>query len=178
MKTQPKDLQDETLYYQTDKIGWLKITAGPGGIKAIDFVEGPQSVSKITNPHLRLLKKELDAYFQGKLTKFSAPLNIEHGTEFQRKVWDALQAIPYGKTRSYAEIADAIENPKAMRAVGSANKSNCMPIIIPCHRVIKSGGALGGYGGGLDKKKALLELEGLKISAHRAGEDTVYQVAD
>lgn len=109
------------------------------------------------------LKKELDLYFLGKLREFKFPLHVLGGTAFERKVWDCLLRIPYGETRSYAWVAREIQNPKAQRAVGRANGKNRIPIVIPCHRVISSDGALGGYSGGLPIKKALLQVEGIQI---------------
>jgi len=102
--------------------------------------------------------EEIEAYFRGKIRDFSLPLEIK-GTPFQKKVWEALMSIPYGETRSYGDIAKAIGNPKAFRAVGWANAQNPIPIVIPCHRVIQSDGSLGGYGGGLELKRKLLDLE-------------------
>ena len=102
--------------------------------------------------------EQLEAYFAGKRTTFSLPLRPA-GTAFQLAVWQALTEIPYGETRSYGEIAAAVGNPKAARAVGMANNRNPISILIPCHRVIGSTGALVGYGGGLEKKLFLLELE-------------------
>lgn len=101
---------------------------------------------------------QLGAYFAGELTSFDVDLELV-GTEFQRRVWAALQTIPYGETRSYGEIAAQIDAPGASRAVGLANGRNPIGIIVPCHRVIGSSGSLTGYGGGLDRKRALLELE-------------------
>lgn len=101
---------------------------------------------------------ELDAYFEKKLRRFSVSLDIR-GTEFQRRVWEALLNIPYGETRSYGEIARAIGHPTASRAVGLATGANPISIIIPCHRVIGANGKLVGYGGGLNRKQALLDLE-------------------
>ena len=102
--------------------------------------------------------KQLDKYFAGKLRKFSLDL-APQGTLFQREVWDALLQIPYGETRSYQDIAYAIGNPKAVRAVGNSNARNPIAIIIPCHRVIGANGKLTGYAGGLAYKRALLDLE-------------------
>jgi len=102
--------------------------------------------------------KQLDAYFDGTLTDFAVPLRAV-GTEFQRRVWSALTEIPYGETRSYREIAEHIGSPKAVRAVGLANGRNPISIIVPCHRVIGANGSLTGYGGGLDNKRILLDLE-------------------
>lgn len=106
--------------------------------------------------------RQLKEYFNGERRTFDLPLRLK-GTAFQMKVWEALQDINYGETKSYKDIAQAIGNPKAVRAVGSANNHNPVPIVVPCHRVIGSSGSLVGYGGGLDKKVTLLELEGIVI---------------
>lgn len=102
--------------------------------------------------------EQLDAYFAGRLADFDVELDMR-GTEFQRRVWNALLTIPYGETRSYGEIAEQIGTPGAARAVGLANGHNPIAIIVPCHRVIGAGGGLTGYGGGLDRKRTLLGLE-------------------
>jgi methylated-DNA-[protein]-cysteine S-methyltransferase len=107
---------------------------------------------------LDLARKELDAYFAGKLKRFTVPVDPQ-GTEFQRACWKALQKIPYGETRTYGDQAKVIGNPKAMRAVGLANGRNPIAVIIPCHRVIGADGSLTGFGGGLPRKKFLLDLE-------------------
>ena len=104
------------------------------------------------------LTDELESYFQGGLTEFSVPL-LTPGTDFQRSVWSRLRAIPSGATRSYAEIAAEIGRPTAVRAVARANGDNRIAILIPCHRVIGSDGTLTGYGGGLWRKRRLLEIE-------------------
>jgi methylated-DNA-[protein]-cysteine S-methyltransferase len=103
-------------------------------------------------------RRELDLYFAGKLKRFSVAVEPE-GTPFQRQCWAALQKIPYGQTRTYGEQAKIIGNPKAMRAVGLANGRNPIAVIIPCHRVIGADGGLTGFGGGLPRKKFLLDLE-------------------
>ncbi len=106
---------------------------------------------------------QLDEYFKGERRYFDVPLSIE-GTEFRKKVWGALQNIPYGETRNYLQIAESIGNPKAVRAVGQANKFNQLPIIIPCHRVISKGGNLVGFAGNrTPTQKLLLEIEGVNI---------------
>lgn len=105
------------------------------------------------------IEAELADYFAGRLTAFATPL-VMHGTAFQQAVWRALLDIPYGETRSYAELAQAVAKPTAARAVARANGANQIAIVIPCHRVIGADGALTGYGGGLKRKQALLELEG------------------
>ena len=102
--------------------------------------------------------RELRAYFAGRLKKFTLPLDLR-GTPFQKSVWEALLAIPYGETRSYSDIAQAVGKPAAVRAVGLANGANPVSIVVPCHRVIGKSGDLVGYGGGLERKRALLELE-------------------
>jgi methylated-DNA-[protein]-cysteine S-methyltransferase len=107
--------------------------------------------------------EQLEAYFAGDRTEFELDLDLV-GTEFQRRVWAALLTIPYGETRSYGEIARQIGAPGAFRAVGLANGHNPIGIIVPCHRVIGSNGSLTGYGGGIDRKRALLELEKSRIS--------------
>lgn len=103
--------------------------------------------------------EQLEAYFAGELTEFDVPFELE-GTPFQRQVWSALVEIPYGTTASYGDVARRIGRPTAFRAVGLANGRNPVAIIVPCHRVIGSTGTLTGYGGGLDRKRVLLELEG------------------
>ena len=110
---------------------------------------------------LDLAQKELSAYFKGKLKKFSVPIEFTtpYKTPFRLKIWHELLKIPYGETISYGELARLIGNPKAARAVGGANNKNPISIIVPCHRVIGANGKLVGFGGGLEKKLALLELE-------------------
>jgi AraC family transcriptional regulator of adaptative response/methylated-DNA-[protein]-cysteine methyltransferase len=111
-----------------------------------------------SNPHLAQLQEELEAYFARELKAFRVPL-VYPGTPFQEKVWDQLLLIPYGETRSYQEIATAVGDAKAVRAVGRANGQNRIAIVIPCHRVVNKDGNLGGYGGGLRRKEFLLQLE-------------------
>ncbi|MGY0490853.1 methylated-DNA--[protein]-cysteine S-methyltransferase [Streptomyces sp. WG-D5] len=101
---------------------------------------------------------QLNAYFQGELKNFDLPLHL-HGTPFQRRVWEQLQLIPYGETRTYGELAEALGNPNASRAVGLANGKNPIGVIVPCHRVIGANGDLTGYGGGLPRKRRLLDFE-------------------
>ena len=116
---------------------------------------------KIANgvsPFFTLLNQQLQEYLLGKLKKFDIPLDIR-GTEFQLQVWNALQTIPYGETRSYQEQAIAIDRPQAVRAVANANRNNRMSILVPCHRVIGKNGAMTGYGGGIWRKEFLLDLE-------------------
>ena len=115
-------------------------------------------VEDVSIEPLRQAVDQLESYFTGERVQFTCPLDL-HGTPFQLKVWNALTRIPYGETRSYAEIAREIEHPVAVRAVGAANGANPVAIIVPCHRVIGSNGSLTGYGGGLPTKAWLLDLE-------------------
>ena len=120
-----------------------------------------------SSPVLDMTMQQLDAYFNGKLQQFTVPFELQ-GTAFQKTVWEALCTIPYGTVVSYQDIAIAIGNPKAVRAVGMANNKNPISIIIPCHRVIGKQGSLTGYAGGLDKKQWLLSHE-------RANQDKTYK---
>jgi methylated-DNA-[protein]-cysteine S-methyltransferase len=106
-------------------------------------------------------RRELDLYFEGRLTEFELPLDWQLSRDFRRRALRAIDRIPYGKTRSYTEIARSAGNERAVRAAGTACGANPIPIVVPCHRVLRTGGALGGYGGGLPMKEALLKLEGV-----------------
>ena len=141
-------------------VGRLLVEVENGFLVRLDFADGIQAEGKNGNESALLAKvaMQLDEYFRGARKNFDLPLNPA-GTEFQRKVWDALLAIPYGETRTYREIAEAAGCPKGFRAVGMANNKNPIAIIIPCHRVIGSNGKLVGYAGGLGRKEALLALE-------------------
>jgi len=110
----------------------------------------------------REILRQLEDYLAGHRRRFEVPLDLSAGTPFQQTVWNALQAIPYGETRSYRDLAVAIGRSKAARAVGQAVGANPVPIIVPCHRVISADGSLGGFGGGISLKKKLLSLEGVK----------------
>ena len=107
-------------------------------------------------------RRELDLYFEGKLTEVDLPLDWQLSRDFRRRALRAIDRIPYGKTRSYTEIARSAGNERAVRAAGTACGANPIPIVVPCHRVLRSSGGLGGYGGGLPMKEALLELEGIR----------------
>lgn len=106
-------------------------------------------------------RRELDLYFAGKLTDFELPLDWQLSRDFRRRVLRAIARIPYGQTRSYTEMARSAGNERAVRAAGTACGSNPLPLVVPCHRVLRTGGALGGYGGGLPMKEGLLQLEGV-----------------
>ena len=137
-------------------IGPLTLTEADGCLTRLDF--GALELPRAQTPLLLEAKRQLEAYFRGGLRVFSLPLRME-GTPFQRQVWDALKDIPYGGTRTYADIARSVGREKAVRAVGGANHANPVPIIVPCHRVIGANGSLTGYGGGLHIKEYLLRLE-------------------
>lgn len=154
-------------------IGWLEIAEDGKGICRIAFLKEDsleneeEKRSRYQEEELRAERRtplleeavrQLQEYFAGQRRAFDLPLSF-YGTDFQKKVWSALLDIPYGETRSYGQIARAIGNPKACRAVGMANHINEIVIVVPCHRVIGSDGSLTGYGGGLDVKRKLLELE-------------------
>jgi methylated-DNA-[protein]-cysteine S-methyltransferase len=141
-------------------IGRLIIAEDGRGISDVFFTVGEHTVNseRELTPLLRRAINELDEYFKGRRREFELPLSLD-GTAFQQAVWQALTEIPYGQTRSYGEIAAAIGNPRACRAVGMANNRNPVAIIIPCHRVIGSDGSPVGYAGGTDIKERLLELE-------------------
>lgn len=150
----------------TTPIGELLIAASGRGLSGIWF-EGGWPKTNLPGPShdeaalaiIQCVRAELDAYFDGKLRAFSVPCDFR-GTEFQKGVWSALQDIPFGEVVSYAQIADRVGRPKAVRAVGAANGQNPIPIVIPCHRVIGSDGSLTGFGGGIERKRWLLEHEG------------------
>lgn len=156
----------ETLFYirTSSPVGSVFLAASTKGLVRLEF-EGRvlkinssttqlQESKRALTPYLR----ELEEYFSGERREFSFPLDLR-GTEFQLACWRALLEIPYGETRSYRDIAEAIGHAHAYRAVGMSNNRNPVAIVVPCHRVIASSGSLCGYGGGLDVKRRLLELE-------------------
>lgn len=145
--------------YYDSPIGAIEITATESGILSLDFVDEMKKFNDIPQI-LKDCLTELDEYFKGERKEFTINCELS-GTDFQKKVWKALEEIPFGKTMSYKEIAEKIGNPKAVRAVGSANHNNKIAIIIPCHRVIGSSGKLTGYAGGLWRKEWLLNHEKL-----------------
>ncbi len=144
----------------SDGVCFLEWTDRGGIDRIIERVEKRYRLPLVEgdNKHLRLLCRELKKYFGGSLHEFKVPIDIT-GTSFELLDWEQLLAIPYGETRSYGEIAKALGRSGAQRAVGRANGANYLSIVIPCHRVINSNGKLHGYGGGLWRKKWLLELE-------------------
>ena len=145
-----------TVIYQSP-LGALELDYEGGAVIALKKAEA-DAQSCPGNALTALVFRQLDEYFAGTRREFDFPFRL-HGTPFQEQVWAALRQIPYGETRSYQEIARAIGHPKACRAVGMANHKNPIILVIPCHRVIGSNGSLVGYGGGLEMKQTLLELE-------------------
>ncbi len=149
-------------------VGPLLLAASEKGLRSLQFDAGkmpqaaPGEVWIESRAALRPYTRQLRAYFRGQLREFTCKLDLQ-GTDFQKRCWEALCAIPYGTTCSYAELARKVGRPRAFRAVGQANHRNPIAIIVPCHRVIGSGGSLTGYGGGLPIKEKLLRLEGALI---------------
>ena len=161
-----------TTYYTnlTSPIGELLLTGDGDALTGVwmqdaKYPPRPVSGSRKDSSVFKKACQQFAAYFAGELTDFDLPLSLA-GTEFQQRVWNRLCEIPYGKTWSYAQLAEKIGNPKASRAVGLANGRNPIPIIVPCHRVIGANGTLTGYGGGLPRKQWLLAHE----QRHRAGD--------
>jgi len=164
-------------YLQILKVHWIETKLGPmiaisddEGLYLLEFADRKNLGRKIkglglktgiirgVTPHTESIESELKAYFDGVLTEFKTPLHLS-GSPFQKIVWEELMSIPYGETRSYAEQAEAIGRPTSYRAVANANGANKLAIIIPCHRIINSNGELGGYGGGVARKKWVIEHE-------------------
>lgn len=143
-------------YLQTP-CGVLAINANQIGVTSVIFVEHTDQQTH-ANQHTDMAKAQLTEYLQGKRTRFNLSLAAQ-GTEFQMRVWQALQSIDFAATASYLDIANAVGNPKACRAVGAANGRNPISIIVPCHRIIGNNGKLTGYAGGLNRKQWLLEHE-------------------
>lgn len=140
-------------------LGPVVIKASDAGINEVQFKEPDEEGPENTNNHILACKVQLEEYFDGKRQGFDVPLD-PIGTSFQQEVWSELLDIPYGHWVSYGDIARKLNNPGAIRAVGAANGSNKIAIIIPCHRVIGSDGSLTGYAAGLERKKWLLRHEG------------------
>lgn len=150
----------KSIYYYETQMGKLGIVADESAVSQILF-EGFEPPNEIESCETEIHAKtadQLNEYFSGRRKEFSIPL-APAGTAFQRAVWLELQKIPYGETRTYRQIAEAVGRPKACRAVGAANHNNPIPFLIPCHRVIGTGGGLTGYAGGIDMKQRLLLLE-------------------
>lgn len=149
-----------TVYYHKFDIGWLRIESLDDAIIRIDYADNPET-SDNPDKVIKQCISELNEYFSGERETFEVKIKPEtHGTPFQQSVWEELRQIPYGETISYKVLAERISGSNYSRAVANANGKNPISIIIPCHRVIASNNTLGGYTGGLDKKKLLLSVEG------------------
>ena len=141
-------------------IGNVKITGSPEGVESVQYSNEQSTPEVVSSTIIQTAKNELTEYFTGQRTTFDFPIHLR-GTDFQLKVWNALLQIPFGKTISYHELAVALGDPKSIRAAAAANGKNPLAIVVPCHRVIGANGDLVGYAGGLDKKKWLLQHEGV-----------------
>lgn len=153
---------EELVYtYYKSPIGVIRLEGNEEGVSFVDFID--EEVEEYHNENLPKPVEEaltqLDEYFQGKRRDLNIKIMYKRGTEFQKTVWKALQNIPYGKTASYKDVAIAIDNPKAVRAVGGANNKNPHSLFVPWHRVIGANGSLVGFGGGLWRKEWLLDFE-------------------
>ena len=162
---------------ETQLLGQVAVVVSEKGVEEVcltkacleDYLKAHPEVPQDENLCKEAIK-QLDAYFKGECLEFNLPLAIE-GTDFRKQVWEALRQIPYGEIRSYKDIAQSIGNPKAVRAVGSANKANKIPLIIPCHRVIGAKGSLVGFMGcRTDLQARLLEHEQLVRAKHKISE--------
>ena len=147
----------ETAYIKTP-LGIARLEGDENGLASISVLDGDEKLSDLIPEELEDTVYQLQEYFEGTRTQFSLQLNPE-GTDFQKRVWEELQHIPYGKTISYLELAKKLGDVKAIRAVAAANGKNPLWIVVPCHRVIGSDGSLTGYAGGLHRKQWLLEHE-------------------
>lgn len=147
-------------------LGTLWLAWSAVGLRSIDFAPPPRGGRGVRESELPVppeYAEPLVAYFEGAdVDPAALPVDLE-GTEFQLRVWEALRRVPRGQVRTYAGIAADVDSPRAMRAVGMANAKNPVPIVVPCHRVVEAGHKLGGYSGGLDRKRFLLRLEGARI---------------
>ena len=151
-------------YLMHSPIGFLHLKAQEEALVELNFLEKgePQESSQLRSGIISLAVRQLHEYFDGKRTAFELPL-IPEGTDFQKEVWSIVSDIPYGSTSTYSEISKKIGDPKKVRAVGRANGQNPIPIIIPCHRVVGSNNELTGYSGGIERKKRLLQHEGVLL---------------
>ena len=146
-----------TTYYHSP-LGWIEIQATHDALTTLVFCDERKDDVHSGSAILVECVRQLDAYFAGRLKNFDLPVRFE-GTEFQKKVWNVLMDIPFGKTVSYGDVAKMLHHPKAMRAVGAANGKNKIWIVVPCHRVIGANGSMTGYAGGIERKKWLINHE-------------------
>ena len=152
--------------YVPELLSGLTLEAGPGGLRAIRF--GLWDAAEQPGPVVEETARQLREYFGGARQAFDLPLDLV-GTAFQVEVWRALMAIPFGQTASYRDIAEAVGRSKGFQAIGQANTRNPVPIVVPCHRVIQADGSIGGYGGGVDRKRLLLGLEARATGSEMSG---------
>jgi methylated-DNA-[protein]-cysteine S-methyltransferase len=145
-------------------LGDVVLTGEGGALTGLAFADGATVPSPRDDAALAEPARQIHEYFAGRRTEFDLPLALA-GTEFDRQVWAAVASIGYGETATYGELAARVERPSAARAVGAANGRNPIALIVPCHRVIGAGGALTGYAYGVERKRALLELEGVLLAA-------------
>ncbi|WP_135610951.1 methylated-DNA--[protein]-cysteine S-methyltransferase [Methanococcoides sp. AM1] len=159
------------------KLGTVLVAGNSEGLKVLNIQDGKRKYSipsdwKQNSTFFKVVEEQLHKYLAGELKEFDVVLSPD-GSDFQKKVWNALTKIPYGKTVSYGYVAEMIGKPKAARAVGLANSLNPIQIIIPCHRVVSSNGKLAGYAGGLDVMVELLEIEGIKAKDNGSGKFSI-----
>ena len=150
--------------YMDSPIGRICLQSSGKGLTAVNFDKNDKQSGEFEekeDEHIKKAKKELAEYFEGKRKTFSVKLDLQ-GTEFQKKVWNKLLQIPYGELRTYSQIAESLGGKQYSRAVGSTNKANPIPIIVPCHRVIRMGRMISNYSGGLDVQRKLFEIEGIE----------------
>ncbi|GAB3148682.1 methylated-DNA--[protein]-cysteine S-methyltransferase [Micromonospora sonneratiae] len=140
-------------------IGELSVAMDDIGVCGVQFGAVENVTGDAEDDGFASVVAELRGYFAGELTGFTVPLSVRRGSEFERAVWDEMTKIPYGETRTYGEVARMVGDPGAARAVGVACNRNPIPVIVPCHRIVGAGGKLVGFGGGLPRKRHLLELE-------------------
>lgn len=153
------------LSYMDSPVGKIYLKSSGKGLCSISIGKeeshGTNKFEEKDDDYIKLAKEELLKYFEGRLKKFSVKLDLK-GTDFQKKVWGKLLEIPYGELRTYAQIAENLGGKEYSRAVGTANKANPIPIIVPCHRVIRMGRRISNYSGGLDVQRFLFSVEGIK----------------
>jgi methylated-DNA-[protein]-cysteine S-methyltransferase len=166
LKRKQENNMEKIQYEMTSPVGPLYLVASKDALHGLFFRKQHMTLVKSlgsSTPEEKILSqtvRQLEEYFAGRRKQFDITLDLA-GTSFQKRVWKELAQIPFGKTVAYKDIASKIKNPKAVRAVGSANGKNPVSIIIPCHRVIAADGTMGGYGGGINIKQQLLKLEGI-----------------
>ena len=148
-------------------LGNLALESDGARLTMLHFVGSAATAPDNAHPCFDHIRSLLDRYWAGEVVVFDVPMKLA-GTPFQARVWNALRGIPYGETTTYGALAGQIGAPRAVRAVGRANGANPIALVVPCHRVVGSNGSLTGYGGGIERKQQLLEIEGVTMRAARA----------